>query len=921
MKKAANPYELTALTDQNSNAIIADNINLCSGLGQYHSDGGSKPKQLNTITLNDVKAMLATPQQVDKSNAQWVIFSDLVTRNGDAQKAKGKFYAFWFDIDEPAGKDLQSMAKDLSNALNGCELLAYTSRSATADNQKARLIIPLAVPITAQEFINVATIINDKLESLGISPDRAAQRPNQICYLPNRGEYYDNLIIEGTPLDCLAVLASELSALQLQQQAVKEAQQAQQVNSLAMAQKRVESGTASPIDAFNACYSVEQTMLQYGYSKEANNRYLSPISESGIAGVTIKDNRWISSHGSDVAAGLGRTNTNGCSGDSFDLYSYFEHGNNRNKALKALGELFTVATGTSITKANQQAYMKQHEQDNEHVVIGSNFFIKPLSVIDKVTACDSDGVISCENEPNILPIAEAFEANHLVLATDSKAIYWRLMATHARVFLKLVTDEEFAQINETAIESKTLVIFMGDVSSTTRLNSHESQYVKLATIDINALNNQGNRSLIKLLIASIAPYFKEHKIKKSPRFWDYNYDRDGNETTPQETLKNFTVLLNWEGIILRYKVIGRDIEWRDPYQCTGDTADSDRLTSLFSAAKKYRLPTTLITDYIQKIASTNQFNPVLSFINRTQWDQETDYIEQLLNTITLAAGFDISLARLYLTKWLISAVMLAAMDRPQEAHGVFILQSDNHGAGKGRWFKRLVADIDPSLLGNGGLDVRDKDSILRIGKKWIYELSEIEASMNRREIGELKAFITTDVDEVRAPYARTAQKLPRRTVFCGSANVKQFLTDPSGSRRFWVIPITAANHEHPVNIQQVWAQAYHLFKSGESWYLNSAETQAVTQSNDDHFQALCPIAEKLSSAFLWDTPSHTWFYFMTATDALGFCFDDLYRPTPKDLNLAGSFLRKRCGDKLSKKVKGVTLRGFNMPERITAFSC
>ncbi|MCL4555878.1 MAG: virulence-associated E family protein, partial [Gammaproteobacteria bacterium] len=314
----------------------------------------------------------------------------------------------------------------------------------------------------------------------------------------------------------------------------------------------------------------------------------------------------------------------------------------------------------------------------------------------------------------------------------------------------------------------------------------------------------------------------------------------------------------FEGVKLRYKVIGREIEWRDSYDCEGDTADGDRITKLISAAKKYGLPTTMTQDYLSTVASENSFNPVEAFIMRQPWDQKTDYIEQLLSTLTIAKGFDVALARTYLKKWLVSAVMLATAPRPQEAHGVFILQSDNHGAGKGRWFKRLVETIDPDLLASGGIDVRDKDSILKIGKKWIYELSEIEASMSRREIGELKAFITTDTDEVRAHYARTAQKLPRRTAFCGSANNKQFLSDPTGSRRFWVIPVERVDYQHSVNIQQVWAQAFHLYQSGESWWLSHDEIQAVTDANNAHFQQLCPIVEGLAGAFKWESDQREW---------------------------------------------------------------
>ena len=518
-----------------------------------------------------------------------------------------------------------------------------------------------------------------------------------------------------------------------------------------------------------------------------------------------------------------------------------------------------------------------------------------------------------------MAIFEAFDASGLVIATDSKSIKWQLMETYARDFIQLVESaDDLAKLEDKA-DKNVLIVMLATPTSAANYAGMVNKNLKVACVDHSELLNRGNAQFIKQLIGSIAPYFADYPVRNSPNFLDVTRNKDGDVTAALETLKNFKALLAWEGAILRYKTVGREIEWRDQYQCGGDTADGDRVTRLISSAKKHGLPTTLIADYIQTVASENAFNPVEAFITRKPWDQRTDYIEQLLSTLTITKGFDISLARVYLRKWLVSAVMLATAQRPQEAHGVLILQSDNHGAGKGRWFKRLVEAIDPDLLGTGGLDVRDKDSVLRIGKKWIYELSEIEASMSRREIGELKAFITTDTDEVRAPYARVAQKLPRRTAFCGSANNKQFLTDPTGSRRFWVIPIAAANYQHHVNIQQLWAQAYSLYQSGESWWLSNDEIATVTDANNSNFQQLDPIHELINEAFKWESNRNEWTNFMSAGEVLAMLFGMDYRPNQKDLNTAAAFLRKRCGEVTVRRIKGSTKRCYTMPDKVSDF--
>jgi hypothetical protein len=894
------------------------NIKLASGRGQYHTD---KTKPLESITFAQIEQMLEQPQQCDKSEAKWFIPCNVLTRSKDKQNAlNALFYCLWADLDDMQGETLQTLADYACNellplGLGSVKVLAYNTKSASNENQKSRLILPTAKPLGIDDFIRCQTVLNDKLEAMGVTPDRATQRPVQICYLPNKGVFYQSINQGNQPLEPLTFWRDELAKLEVQQRQAEKDRQQRLEQSRIRAAQRVASGTYSPIQAFNDAYSLDDLLTAYGYMQTDNNRYLSPNSTSGMAGLEFKNGRYITAHQSDISIGLPQ------SGDAFDLFKFYEHNNDQNKALKAAGAMFTTDGGISLTKANQCAYMQK--QAEYSALISFDNLTCNTRPIQAPILVDSDGVISEQsNEPDSLTMFDVFDAQSLMIVTDFKVIDWRLKQTHARDHLTLLTDDaKLAEIGLMAEQKRFLVVFLGDATSTQRLASYENQYVKLATVDINALNATGTKQLVKVIAQSINPYFStSYPLPIAPRFFDVTRDKEGNEKGALETLLNFKTLLEWEGVSLRYKVIGRTVEWRDGYGCKGDTADGDRLTKLISAAKKYRLPTTMIADYVATVASENEFNPVLSYITRQPWDQQTDYIGQLFSTLTLADGFDASLAVSYLKKWMISAVMLATADKPQEAHGVFILQSDNHGAGKGRWFKRLVADIDPDLLGNGGLDVRDKDSVIRIAKKWIFELSEIETSMNRREIGELKSFITTDMDEVRAPYARAAQKLPRRTAFCGSANNKQFLSDPSGSRRFWVIPITKADYQHNVNMQQAWAHAYHLYQAGDPWWLSHDEIEAVTRSNDANFQALCPIAEALEAHFRWDKPSQTWDNFLTPSDALCQCFGVDYRPNQTELNKASAFIRKRCGERVTRRIGKQPVKGYLMPERTNPFS-
>src|SRR5690554_3544627 len=163
---------------------------LCSGYGQFHSSTSkNKPRPLVTITMADIIKMAANPSSQAKIEAQWFIPSTLLSRNFAEQHAKGLFWALWADVDEPEGTTFKGLVSVADRIIYG-DYFAYTSRSATEEEQKARLIIPLAHAVDGTEWLILQKILNDKLEKEGITPDRVTERTGQLCYLPNRGEFY-----------------------------------------------------------------------------------------------------------------------------------------------------------------------------------------------------------------------------------------------------------------------------------------------------------------------------------------------------------------------------------------------------------------------------------------------------------------------------------------------------------------------------------------------------------------------------------------------------------------------------------------------------------------------------------------------------------------------------------------------------------
>ncbi len=164
---------------------------LCSGYGQYYSENHkTNPQKYIGITLKDISEMLEDPPSVAKEKAQWAILSTHKTRVHSEQKKKGQFHCLWADLDDLTGLSFCDMVDKASKAIN-TSILAYTSSSATVDNPKSRILVPLAHPVSGEMFVTLQIILNNRLESAGLTPDRATERAGQICYLPNRGDYYE----------------------------------------------------------------------------------------------------------------------------------------------------------------------------------------------------------------------------------------------------------------------------------------------------------------------------------------------------------------------------------------------------------------------------------------------------------------------------------------------------------------------------------------------------------------------------------------------------------------------------------------------------------------------------------------------------------------------------------------------------------
>lgn len=121
-----------------------------------------------------------------------------------------------------------------------------------------------------------------------------------------------------------------------------------------------------------------------------------------------------------------------------------------------------------------------------------------------------------------------------------------------------------------------------------------------------------------------------------------------------------------------------------------------------------------------------------------------------------------------------------------------------------------------------------KDAMADIQGKWIIELAELTGM--RAEVNQIKAFITRRTDRFRPSYGKIAEDFPRQCVFIGSTNDHEYLSDPTGNRRYWPIRVGAGVIDREglaTQRDQLWGEAAARALAGEHAYPESVEDLAM----------------------------------------------------------------------------------------------
>lgn len=238
-----------------------------------------------------------------------------------------------------------------------------------------------------------------------------------------------------------------------------------------------------------------------------------------------------------------------------------------------------------------------------------------------------------------------------------------------------------------------------------------------------------------------------------------------------------------------------------------------------------------------------QYDPYLEFLNNLPiWDGE-DHIAALAETVKTDND---KYWGWCLKKWLVAFV--GSLAEEEVVNQTAIIFCGKQGVGKSSWFRNVLPPELRNYSSSGYLDPKDNETKVQLSELCLFNMDEVE-NLKPKNVEAIKELMTKPSMYLRRAYTTLSQNYIRRCSFCGTANGTNILHDITGNRRFLCQKVLDIEYNlKKINLYQVYAQAFHLFKNGFQYWLDSKEQAAVEKQNA-RFRAMSIEEELLTTYF------------------------------------------------------------------------
>jgi len=241
---------------------------------------------------------------------------------------------------------------------------------------------------------------------------------------------------------------------------------------------------------------------------------------------------------------------------------------------------------------------------------------------------------------------------------------------------------------------------------------------------------------------------------------------------------------------------------------------------------------------LMSAAEAHGFDPVRDYFESLEWDgvprllggdEQPGWLTHYLGVVETSHGIE----RVFGMRWLIAGVARNLSDnRTGEKVDNMLIIEGAQGKMKSTALEILGTMNGQRFFTDDVGDIGSKDAVMQLQGNVIVEIAELDA-LNKADAETIKKWVARKVDAIRLPYGKIVTDMPRRCILAGTVNPsgRGYLKDATGARRFWPvmvqgdIDIAALRRDS----DQLWAEAVHLYRAGEPWWLQGDENEHAAQ--------------------------------------------------------------------------------------------
>ena len=226
------------------------------------------------------------------------------------------------------------------------------------------------------------------------------------------------------------------------------------------------------------------------------------------------------------------------------------------------------------------------------------------------------------------------------------------------------------------------------------------------------------------------------------------------------------------------------------------------------------------------------FNPLEDFLYHLPvWDGK-DRIRGLARTVPCNNPHWVELFH----RWFLNMVVHWRGTDTKYANNVSPLLVGEQGCRKSTFCRSIIPPAIRAYYTDSIDFSRKKDAELYLNRFALINIDEFD-QISAAQQGFLKHILQKPIVNMRKPYANAVLEMRRYASFIATSNLKDLLTDPSGSRRFICIEVIGTiDTSKAIDYEQLYAQAMHELDHNERYWFDQAEERIMTENNREFEQ-------------------------------------------------------------------------------------